>query len=91
MSEIELLKDAASIAKDLTLTAFMLWFIFMMISGRIVRREELDQANRRTETADAKSDWWRDRYLAVVDVTRESISSLKATVEAGLAAIRRGP
>jgi hypothetical protein len=85
--ELELLGSLASIAKDLTLTTFLLWVLFMMTTGRLIRREELDQANRRTETAEANSVWWRDKFLAAIDTTKESIGTLRTTVEAGLAAL----
>jgi hypothetical protein len=87
--EVELLQSMAGVAKDLTLTGFMVWFIWQMMTGKIVRREELDQANKRTELCEANSNWWRDRYLTLGDTTRESITTLKSTVEVGLAAIRR--
>lgn len=88
-AQLQILATIAGVAKDLTLTAFMLWFIVMMLTGKIVRREELDQANKRTSDAELKSDWWRDKFLGLVDTTRESISTLRTTVEAGLAALRR--
>jgi hypothetical protein len=65
----------------------MLWFIYQMMTGKIVRREELDQSNERTKTAENNTIWWRDRYLAAVDTTRESIATLRTTVEAGLASL----
>ena len=93
--ELELLGTIAGIAKDLTLTTFLLWILFMMMTGRLIRREELDAANKRTDTAEANSIWWRDKFLAAIDTTKESISTLRTTVEAGLAAItgraRQGP
>jgi hypothetical protein len=88
--ELQLLGSVAGIAKDLTLTTFLLWILFMMMTGRLIRREELDSANKRTEQAEMKSDWWRDKFLGVIDTTRESISTLKTTVEAGLSALRSG-
>jgi len=87
METLDALQAVASIAKDLTLTTFMLWFITMMMMGKIVRREELDAANKRTEVAEANSVWWRDRYLSATDTAKESIASLRTTVEAGLAAL----
>jgi hypothetical protein len=87
--EVELMQNIASIAKDLTLTGFMLWFIWQMMAGKIVRREELDQSNKRTEICETNSTWWRDRYLALADTTRESIATLRSTIEVGLAAARR--
>jgi hypothetical protein len=89
--ELELVGQVANIAKDITLTGFLLWILAMMMTGKLVRREELDQANARTTTSEANAVWWRDKFLGVVDTTKESISTLKATVEAGLASLGRRP
>jgi hypothetical protein len=86
---LDIAAQVAGIAKDLTLTGFLLWILYMMMSGKLIRREELDQANARTSTSEANATWWRDKFLSVVDTTKESISTLKATVEASLAALRR--
>lgn len=88
--EVEQLRNIVGFAKDLTLTGFMLWFITQMLWGKIVRREELDQANKRTEVAEGNVTWWRDRHLAAVETTRESIATLKTVVESGLSATRKG-
>jgi hypothetical protein len=89
-NELEMIGTIAGIAKDLTLTTFLLWILFMLMSGRLIRREELDSATKRTEQAEANSVWWRDKFLGAIDTTKESIATLRTTVEAGLAAIR-GP
>jgi hypothetical protein len=93
---LDILKASIGIAKDLTLTSFLLWVLVMMMTGRLVRREELNTAiantrecNDNVVKADAKADWWRDKYLAQEDNTRQilttqgaTIAALKATLDA---------
>jgi hypothetical protein len=96
MPLLDLLKAVAVLAKDLTLTSFLLWVLVMMLSGKIVRREELDtavsriaEANANTTKAEGKADWWRDKYLDQDAGTKQvlmtqgaTIAALKATIDA---------
>lgn len=92
---LDVLKTVGSLAKDLTLTSFLLWVLVMMMTGKLVRREELDTAvaqtnvcNTNVEKAEGKADWWRDKYLDQDKDTRKilttqgaTIAQLKATID----------
>lgn len=94
---IEALKTAISIAKDLTLTSFLLWVLIMMMTGRIVRREELTTAIDNVDKAEKKADWWRDKFMDtdrgvrdVLTTQGATIASLKSTLDAVLASAGHG-
>lgn len=94
--EVELLQSVLGIAKDLTLTSFLLWFLFLLMTGRVVRREELDTAVKTVEKADAKADWWRDKYMGNEQSAKEvlatqgsTIAALKGTLDSLLASMAR--
>jgi hypothetical protein len=99
----EVLANIATIAEHLTVVGLLLWVVTMFLTGRIIRREELDAERVRTETERTNGTFWRDRYLGVFTTAQESISSLsritegirdamtslRATVEAALSNNRR--
>jgi hypothetical protein len=98
----EVLANLATIAEHLTVVGLLLWFVTMFVTGRIIRREELDAEQKRTTVERENGTFWRDRYLGVFNTATESITSLRqitegvkdamtslrATVEAALSAKR---
>lgn len=79
-----LIASAFSVAKDVTVTGLLLWFVRMLLTGDIVRRAELDAANIRTETATKEATYWRDQFHSERQTAREAVSSLRETIETAI-------
>ena len=79
-----LIASAFSVAKDITVTGLLLWFVRMLLTGDVVRRSELDDANERTETAKTEATYWRDQFHAERQTAREAVASLRETIETAL-------
>ena len=100
----EIIKNVATIAGQLTVAGLLLWFVVMFLTGRIVRREELEAERERTNTERENGIFWRDRYLGVfgtaqaaittlqqtTEATRDAMTSLRATVETALQVKKSG-
>lgn len=79
-----LVASAFSVAKDITVTGLLLWFVRMLLTGDVVRKSELDSANTRTEAAKTEATYWRDQFHAERQTAREAVASLRETIETAL-------
>lgn len=79
-----LIASAFSVAKDITVTGLLLWFVRMLLTGDVVRRAELDAANVRTETERTEKVYWREQFHAERQTARDAIKSLGDTVETAI-------
>lgn len=98
----EVIRNLSVVAGSLTVTGLLLWFVVMFLTGRILRREELEAERKRSaedltkereRTAAERQDglFWRGRYLEVFGTAQESITALRQTTEAtrdGMTALR---
>lgn len=73
-----------SVAKDVTVTGLLLWFVRMLLTGDVIRKAELDAANIRTETAKTEATYWRDQFHAERQTAREAVASLRETIETAI-------
>jgi hypothetical protein len=84
---IDAIKGTVGIAKDLTLTGFMLWTLMMMITGKIVRKGELDTAINNITKADQNADWYRNKLFDDETKTKDLVVAQGAAITAQSAAI----
>src|SRR5688572_26113796 len=77
-----LVASAFSIVKDATVTGLLFWFARMLITGQIVRKDELDQANERTKTAEGNAKYWEGKFHEERETVKEQVGSLRETITA---------
>lgn len=79
-----LVASAFSIAKDVTVTGLLLWFVRMLLTGEVVRKAELDACNDRTNTAQQEALYWREQFQNERQTAREAVASLRETIETAM-------
>jgi hypothetical protein len=89
-----LVASVFSVAKDVTVTGLLLWFVRMLLTGDVVRKSELEAANKRTDDQATEARYWRDQFHAERQTAREAVASLRETIETALRVrddkVRRG-
>lgn len=84
----ELAASVFSIAKDVTVTGLLLWFVRMLLTGDVVRKGELEAALKDKETERQNGKYWEGKFHEERLTVKEHVNALRDTVETAMA-IRR--
>ncbi len=84
----ELAASVFSIAKDITVTGLLLWFVRMLLTGDVVRKGELEAALKDKEIERQNGKYWEGKFHEERQTVKEHVSALRETVETAMA-IRR--
>lgn len=85
--ELQVAGQVFSVVKDITVTGLLFWLVFLLMTGRLVRREELDRERAERETCTRTGDYWRDKYLEAIGTAKAAVETVKVQIDALSAAV----